>query len=865
MKKEFVIYGLLTEYSENPINLFTEKPVFSWKAKAYNGYKQESFRICVSSDGDKLARGDYDLWDSGEIKSDRQTAVLYEGKKLGSRDRGYWFVTVRDAFGTEAKSETAYFEIALLKPEDWKGCFQTVTAEYCEGAQYWRRPFTVYDKKIDRARAYVCGLGYHEFYVNGKKITDDRLNPGVTDYSRQKLYVTYDITDCLTAGGNCLGIILANGWLGCKIVNFQIYIDYADGSVQELHSYHNANELRATYGPIKSASVYGGETYDAREEARLNGWALYDYHADYDNGWVFSMNANPPSGQLVSQTMEPIKAIKRFSPETVYSEPSRTVYDFNANVAGVLEVKVKGERGAKITLTHGELLMGDRKNLDTLNLRTAKATDVYILKGEGTEEYSPSFTYHGFRYAQIKTDGKAEVLSVCAVLVRSGLNEISEFECSDEVLNRLHKNAVTTEGDNIHSVLTDCPQRDERFGWLNDYNSRLFELRYNFDTARTFPKTVRDIAETQTSDGRIADTAPFHIGQSPADPICVAFQLFSIENYKLKGDKKTLSTYFSAMKKWVEYLVSRSENNLLEYSYYGDWVAPYPINDPKTAENEKTYPAFVSSVFYLWQVKLMAKACFILGEKQDEERYVSLSEKIESAINKKYYDAEKKTYHTGSQAANSLALSMKLCAEKDRKAIAEKVAEDIIKHGYHNTTGNQAYRHMFYELSDEGYADVLYKMITNPEYPGWGYMIANDAVSVWERWEAEGKIEMNSFNHPMFGGYDGWLFAKVAGLEFDENCCGADKLIVKPYVLRDLKYVRAKTVTAMGEFSVCWEKKDGRIVYDVVVPYNAEAKISLPGRCERFDCPSTPEYVKGRTEVKVTGGKYNFVCGDELC
>lgn len=863
MDLAFGIYDLTTDYAENPINLFTDKPVFSWKAKAYNGYKQTSYRICVSSSPEKLKNGIYDLWDSKTVKSDRSVAIRYEGKQLRSRDIGYWFVIVTDENGHTMRSETASFELALLCSVEWKGRFQAVTAEYCEGAQYWRRPFVLPNKKIKRARAYVCGLGYCEFYLNGKKIDDDRLSPGVTDYTKHILYVTYDITDELIVGGNCLGFILANGWFGGKMLNFQIYVDYDDGTVSEIHSYHNANELRVTYGPIKSASVYGGEVYDAREEARLKDWCTYDYHADYDNDWVFTMNASPPAGELVSQTFEPIKTIEYFEPTKVVSDENYTIYDFGVNLSGVTEIVVEGERGAKVTIRHSEILTVDKKEIDTVNLRTAKATDVYILKGDGQEKYSPSFTYHGFRYAKITTDGNVKFLSVRAALVRTAVKRISEFRCSDEVINKLHKNAVLTEGDNIHSVLTDCPQRDERYGWLNDYNSRNYELRYNYDAGKLLKKVVRDIADTQGENGEIADTAPFHIGQSPADPICVAFQLFSVENYVLRGDADTAKKYLPKMIKWVEYLKTRSSGNLLSYSYYGDWVTPYPIDDKNTKENEKTYPEYVSSVFYLWQVRLLAQIADIAGETDISARYLDLAEKIKAAVNEKYYERTNKSYHTGSQAANAFALSFGLCDESDKKNIAARIAEDIINRGYHNTAGNQGYRHLFYVMSDAGYSDLMIKLLVNPEYPGWGYMIKNDATSVWERWEAEGKIEMNSFNHPMFGGFDGWLFSKIAGLEFAKDCRGANKLAVKPYVPKNLLFVNAKTETAMGEYSVNWKRSGNTVVYEIAIPYNSEAVVSLGGVCKNTDCPFAGRYEGGRTVFSVIGGKYKFECEEE--
>ena len=475
MNQNFHIYGLTTEYAVNPIDLFTPKPRFSWKFGAYPGFRQKAYRIAVASSREKAERGAYDLWDSGFVAGSRNVAVEYGGRELGSRQEGFWKCFAEDERGECAESEIASFEIALLSPEDWKGSWQSAPHHFPGCAQYWRCPFVLPEKKIRRARAYVCGLGYHELYLNGAKIGQSVLNPGVTDYSKRVLYCTYDITESLQAGGNCIGFILGYGWFGARKLIAQVYIDFADGTETELHTFHHAGLWRVGRGPVLENSVYGGEVYDARLERETEGWCTYPFHADYDNGWVFSICTDAPAGKLVSQTFEPIEPVADCKGNLVLQEEGRRIYDFSANIAGWVKIVVRGERGAKVTVRHAEILNPGGTELETVNLRTAKATDVYILKGEETEEYEPHFTYHGFRYAELSVEGKAEVLSVTGRFVRTAVKAVSSFSCSDDVINRLHRNAVATEGANIHSILTDCPQRDERFGWLNDITSRVFQ------------------------------------------------------------------------------------------------------------------------------------------------------------------------------------------------------------------------------------------------------------------------------------------------------------------------------------------------------------------------------------------------------
>lgn len=854
------LYGLSTEYTENPKALFTDRPRFSWKIRAYSGYIQKSYRITVCSSIEKLEAGEYDLWDSGIIEDSSTVAVAYNGKPLRSGSRGCWRVENTGVDGVRAVSEAAEFELALLSGDDWQGSFQTVTGEYNDTAQYWRRPFTVRDAEIERARVYVCGLGFHELYLNGEKVGDEVLNPGVTDYSKQLLYCTYDVTPFLVKGGNCLGFILGNGWLGGKMLKFQCNIEYKDGQTDSFFSRHNPSELTVCDGPLRQNSIYGGETYDAREEERLKGWCTCGYRGWYDNGWVFSMNAPAPSGELVSQTLEPIKVIREFEGRVVYREGSRVIYDFGVNLSGWLKFTVKGARGERVTARHSELLKADGKGLETINLRTAKQTDVYILKGEGEETYCPRFTYHGFRYAELTLEGSAELLGVRAQWVRTSVKAVSEFDCSSPVLNRLHENAVMTEGDNIHSIMTDCPQRDERFGWLNDYSSRIYQQLYNYDVSRLYPKVVRDIYETQDEQGRLTDTAPFHIGQRPADPVCAALLLMCLAAYRHNGDKRLVEEYYVPCKKWVDYLYSRTEGGLLGYSYYGDWVAPYITSGRDCADDEKTDGCYVSSAYMYWYCKLMVRLAEITGSASDAEYYIAAGAKVKAAFNEKYFNKRTISYHTGSQAADSIALSLGLCEEKDRAALAAHIAGDIKKRDWHNTTGNQAYRHMMYALSDEGYTETVYKMLVNPTYPGWGYMVANGAVSVWERWEKEPQAEMNSFNHPMFSAYDGWLFAKTAGISVSEDSVGADRLTINPDVSEGIDRLYAKTETARGTVSVSRERVDGFAVYDFSLPYNTRTRIRIKDEKARVSGKTASvTRAEGYTEVIIYGGKCRII------
>ena len=850
--EKIIIYDLTTEYSENPINVSTATPRFGWKIRAYDGFRQYSYRILVASSEKKLNEGEYDLWDSQTVVSCRTNNVEYCGRLLKSKDRAFWKCVVTGEKGDMQTSETARFELTLLSDDDWKGRFISMPARCSGDAQYIRYQFELSDKAVSRGRVYMAGLGYSELYCNGEKVDNRELSPSYSDYDKRVYFVTYDITPFLKVGGNCLGIVLGYGWFGDRKVKADVFIEFDDGTAFEAHTKHSLEWL-VSYGAVKGNSIYDGETYDAREEKRISGWNTYGFYSYYDNGWGFCINCSEPKGVLRSDTIEPIRVIKEYDAKPVYGDGKKFLYDVSVNMAGWAKIKVKGESGTVFTIRYGEKLDKDKKDLQTLNLRTATQTDRYICAGNGEETYNPRFTYHGFQYIEIKIDGVGEILNVKGCFVGASVERISKFDSSSDVLNRLHDNTLVTEQANLHSVMTDCPQRDERFGWLNDLTPRTFEQMNNFDLAKYYEKVLQDIADT-VEDGKIADTAPYNIGSRPADPTC-AFLLLALRAYRRYGNVRVLKDHYDKMKGWVDYLYGESVDGVLNYCLYGDWVQPYENSKDASATTPKSY---VVTVFMFWQMKLLAEIARILGKSEDEKLYSDLAVKERKIINEKFFDEKRMVYSSGSQTANTLALSLGLCDEKYEKTVAKRINDDIIARGYHITSGNQGYVHVFNVLSDFGYADTLYKTVKNTEYPGWGYALSQGATSVWERWESEVGLDMVSFNHPMFSAVDGWFFNKLCGIDVAPDAVGANEFVIKPVILSELDRISGSIRTVTGEICSAWRKENGEIVYEISVPSNTKATVYISGEVTSVVGNAVVAENTGVSAYICNGGKYVF-------
>ncbi len=820
--------NLLCEYAIDPIGLDVARPRFSWTlVHVERGRVQSAYQILVASKLEYLAKDIGDMWDSGKVCSSQSVNVEYAGKPLESCKTYYWKVRWWDDRGYVSPwSKVAKFEMGLLKPEDWR-------AKWITGGDLFRKKFTL-SGKVKSARAYVTGLGYYELSINGCRVGDRLLDPGWTDYEKLVLYSTYDVTDFLREGENVVGIMLGNGRFNVKPERrgfhkhygdpraiMQLKIEFEDGSSELIVT---DESWKVSKGPIVENDIYDGEVYDARLEKE--GWNSPGYD---DSSWENAKIAEPPGGILVSQaTFPPIRAVKLLQPVRIMNpKPNVYVYDFGQNFTGWVRLIVSGPRGAKVKLRYAELLNPDG-TVNVANLRGAKATDVYILKGEGIEVYEPRFTYHGFRYVEVTGfPGIPSIDNLQGVVVHTDVKPVGGFSCSNQLINDIHKNILWGQLSNLMSIPTDCPQRDERMGWMGDAQLSAEEAIYNFDMAAFYTKWIRDIRFSQRDDGSVPDVVPPYWNLYPADPAwgtaCIIIPWYM---YLYYGDRRILEENYELMRNWVEFLTSKAENHILKFSKYGDWCPPGQIMSLNTPGE------LVSTLCYYEDVPLLSRIARIIGRFEDAEKYAKLAEDIKNAFNERYLKTDHYAPPGGgySQTANCIPLYLDMVPQDKREAVLKKLLDDlVIAHDCHLNTGIVGTRYLFDALTKYGYANIAYKVASQTTYPSWGYMIKEGATTVWERWEYLASSGMNSHNHIMFGGIDSWFYRVLAGINADFSQPSFEKVIIKPHIVEDLTYAGASLNTIRGLIvSRWWKRSDTTLTLEVVIPVNSKGEVYVP-------------------------------------
>lgn len=875
---DLVAMDLKCEYVVNPIGLDRIRPRLSWTLESGGrGRRQTAYRILVSERMELLNRDQGEIWDSGKVISDRQNQIIYKGTMLQARSRYFWKVCVWDQDGNGSEwSKAAYWEMGLLKAEEWQASWIGAPApEQEKAAPLFRRDWTI-DGEIITARAYICGLGYYELYMNGAKVGDRVLDPAQTDYDQRCFYVAYDITEQLNKGQNTVGVMLGNGWYHQnKVWNTSMMVyDKPKFIVQLLATLSDGTERlltsdehwRTAPGPIVADNVYAGETYDARLER--TGWSSPGF-ADTD--WKQAQRMDSPGGKLVAQIIPPIREVNTIRPTRMTNpQPGVYVYDMGQNFAGWARLKVSETEGTMVRLRFAETVDADGM-VDTASTGVfatgVEQMDTYICKGCGPEIWEPRFTYHGYRYVEMTgVAGIPELGDLTGVVVHTDVEAAGVFECSDAMINQIQHAVLWTQLSNLHGVPTDCPAR-ERCGWLGDTHVIAEMAIYNFDMAQFWSKYIQDM-ETSRRGGM-----PFDI--APGRRLCLrgvpdwstAFIQLPWYLYLYYGDQQIVREHYSGMKLVLEQFHSRSKQWIL-YEGRGDWCPPRSI------EPIETPVELTSTALFYYDCTIMSKMAEMLGHAEDAEKYGMWSKRIKEAFIAAFYNRDNHTF--GSQTADSFALYLELLPERDAIETAASLADNVrVKHKGHHSTGIIGSRHLYGALSRYGYGDVAQTLLNQTTYPSIGHLFSKGATTLWENWEETKKnekrnrVEHRSMNHPMQAGFGAWFYQGLAGIAPDPEQPGFKRIVLRPQIFGSLHYSRAEYRSVYGRIVSHWKRYRGTLCWDITIPPNTTAIAYFPA--ERADCISegaTPiadieqvrllGFEKGSVICEISSGSYQF-------
>ena len=843
---------LQCEYRENPINLDMAQPRFSWILESeQRGQKQIAYQLIVASSEEKLRQGNGDLWNSGKVESSQSIHISYKGTSLTSNQTAYWKVRVWDKDSTSSEySEPATFSTAILKYTDWQakwigklyhsdpmtesGYYNNQIKLNARGDSTNANPRSLLlrkeldvTKKIIKATAHVTGLGYYEFFINGQIIGDYLLSPAKTLYIKSILYDTFDVTQLLQKDKNTLGIMLGNGWFnplkkwwswhmqwyGDKRAYLQMHIEYADGTSEVVVS---DESWKSAPGPVISSCIYDGEIYDATKE--IPNWKKPNFN---DTSWESADVMESPRGKLMPQAMQAIKRTQILKPKTITNpKPGIYVYDLGQNFSGWVKLSVDGSRGDSVTIEYAENLRRDGL-IDKTTNEGAISTDLYILSGNGLEIYEPHFTYHGFRYVQLTGfPGEPTLKNIEGVVVHSAVEQTGVFETSDENLNNIHKATLWSQRSNLMGFPTDCPQRDERLGWMGDAHVTAEEAIDNFNMPLFYQKWLNDVKEGQdikTGDLPYIAPRPFYENQSDV-AWSSGYHLMVWYYYREYGDEQFLEKHYDAMKRYIDFLGSIAKNHILPKDRYGDWLSPN-----RTGWWKAGIHLSVTTGYYYYVTSIVSKAAKILGNKVDEQFYSNLSSEIKDAYNKKFLDPISKQYEIGSQFANSFPLFLDIVPENDKEAVLNNLVDNIFEHKGHLSTGILGTKYLMEALWQQNKTDIAYLIASRKDYPGWINMI-KDRTTLSENWDPNAR----SNNHVMIGSIDSWFYKALAGIDVDDSGPGFEKFNIKPFVPPGITFVKASRETVRGLVSSSWKMDENNFELAIKVPVNSTATVYIP-------------------------------------
>lgn len=749
-------------------------------------------------------------------------------------------------------------------------------------ARMLRKEFSA-AQPVERAMVYFSGLGLSELYLNGDKVGDHVLSPALTDYTKRVPYLAYDVTDRIRAGQNALGVWLGNGRFyaprgkvpsntvsyGYPMMKLQLVLEYGDGSRETIVS--DGTWKLTTEGPIVANNEYDGEEYDARRE--LTGWCMPQFD---DGSWETAQLVAGPAGTLVAPMIDPIRVTEYLQPKQVSEpQPGVFIFDLGQNMVGWCRLKVAGPAGTVVKLRHAETLREDG-TLYMDNLRGAKVTDVYTLKGHGTEVYEPRFTYHGFRFVEVTGyPGRPGLDAIEGCVVNDDLPSAGTFACSNPTINRVYTNVLWGVRGNYRSIPTDCPQRDERQGWLGDRSAESKGEMFLFRNAPLYAKWVQDMVDAQKENGSVPDVCPAY-WPIYSDNVTWPSSLVIIPGslYEQYGDLQTIARAYPSMVKWVDYMSTFITDDIIPRDQYGDWCVP--PEDPKLIHSQdparKTAGPILGTTYFYHCLELMSRYAALLNRPEDAERFTKLAARLKKGLNAKYLRHDLGQYDNGAQTTSVLPLAFDMVPGDQRQAVFDHLVRNITEETRgHIGTGLVGGQWLNRVLTSGGRPDLAYRFATNTGYPSWGYMVAKDATTIWELWNGDtADPAMNSGNHVMLvGDLIIWLYESLAGIQSDPAAPGFKHIVMKPVVVGDLGFVTATHHSPYGFIASHWRRDRRHFAWEITVPPNTTATVWVPAHAEaqvsESDRPvgqsSGVEVLRRESDymvLKVAAGSYRF-------
>ena len=845
--------ALRCAHKVNPLGVAPDRVRFSWELEGTGGRRQRAYQVHVEPDEPPQIGGETAAWDSGRVDSPASVDVPCRAPALKRGARYTWKVRVWDEAGTVSSwSEPASFEVELDPVTGWQASWiglAPTLEPFIDPAKlhsdrvtralapspYLRREFSV-AKPVTCARLYMTALGLYEARLNGSKACDAVLTPGWTDYAQRVLYQSYDVTELLRQGDNVVGAVLADGWYS-GFVGFdpkragahygtapellaQLVIHFDDGTEEWVVT---DGRWCGQFGSIRHADLLMGEYHHMPREPR--GWDSPGFDA---TGWQDVQRRERDGRRLVADPGPPVRIVEEIAPRSIARDRAgRFIVDFGQNLTGWLRLRVDGPEESHVCIRHAEVLAADG-TLYTENLRTARQADEFVTPG-GTATFEPRFTLHGFRYAEISGyPGDLDPADVAARVVHSDLPATGQFECSQAWLNQLFRNIDWGQRGNSISIPTDCPQRDERVGWLGDAQIFARTACYNRDAAAFFSKWLDDVADAQFPSGAFPDIAPrMHLDFAGAPAWGDAGVVIPWTLHKMYADTGILERHYSSMTAWMDFLERHNPDWLRSRNLgnsYNDWLSP---------GDDDTPPELLATAYWAYDAALMAEIAQAIGRDDDAADYRALMAKIQSAYADAFVSADGQVA-SGTQTAYALSLHVQLIPDDLRESAAGHLVDAIARAGWRLTTGFVGVGYLLPVLSSNGHTSVAYRLLEQDDMPSWRYMVDHGATTIWERWDGWTEERgfqapvMNSFNHYALGSVGEWLYRFVLGIEPAPGKAGFSRITLRPHPGGQLSWALGSYQSRWGLISSEWRRDGGAFSFRVRVPPGVTGSVHVP-------------------------------------